>query len=270
MSRFGERMMRDRGLEPLYVPHGVDTARFRPQPELRAEARALLEIPEDAFLVGMVAANKTKQISRKAFPEAFQAFAGFARAREDAWMFVHTQPRASGGMNLDQLAHMCDVPLGRLRFPPDSAWQLGTPAEMVSVLYQAFDVLLSPSMGEGFGIPILEAQACGVPVIVSDHSAMTELCGTGWLVDGQPWWDELQQSWFHMPFVESIRGALEAAYEARGDGRLRSSAAAFAAAYDADTISETYWTPVLEALAAPREVGPLPTPVLAGSRGGSR
>jgi glycosyltransferase involved in cell wall biosynthesis len=47
------------------------------------------------------------------------------------------------------------------------------------------DVMLATSYGEGFGIPTIEALACGTPVIVSEFAASTELLGDVWLVDGQ-------------------------------------------------------------------------------------
>ena len=79
MCRFGEHWLKKSGLDPLYVPHGVDTKVFKPGD--RAAAREVLEIPEDAFLVGMVGANRgwSKHAFRKAFPQAFDAFAQFAR-----------------------------------------------------------------------------------------------------------------------------------------------------------------------------------------------
>ena len=46
------------GLDALYVPHGVDTTLFKPRPEIRDAVRDELGIPREAFLVGMVAANK--------------------------------------------------------------------------------------------------------------------------------------------------------------------------------------------------------------------
>lgn len=261
MSRFGERMMLDRGLEPLYVPHGVDTAVFRPQPEMRDQARDELEIPRDAFLVGMVAANQgSPHMPRKGWPEALLAFSRFARDHDDAWLYAHTRPEGTpnGGLELDHLALAAGCPAGRVRFPPPQAWHLGMTSHLVANLYAAFDVLLNPSYGEGFGIPLLEAQACGVPVIASDHSAMTELTQAGWLVDGQPLWDKPSGAWFVMPFIDSIRGGLEAAYEARDDQRLRAGGRAFASSYDADLVAELYWRPALDELAGGRrEVGPL-------------
>ncbi len=261
MTRFGTDEMTKLGLDPCYVPHGIDLDLFKPQPEIRESVRDELGIPQDVFLVGMVAANKgNPSVPRKSFPQAFQAFSQFAKDHDDAWMYVHTDasPSGGGGISLDKLAVATDCPAGRVRFPPEEAWHLGMPNRVVAALYPAFDVLLNPSMGEGFGIPVLEAQACGVPVIASNHSAMVELTQAGWLVDGDPWWDSLQESFSFVPSIASIHSALVAAYEARSDLDLRAAGVAFAQGYDADLVAEKYWKPTLEKLAAPREVAPLP------------
>ena len=261
MSRFGETWMHKFGLAPLYVPHGVDTGVFRPRPDLRESARDALSIPHDAFLVGMVAANKgNPSFPRKGFPQAFDAFASFAKKHKDAYLYVHTQAQPGGidGIDLITLSRAVGCPETRVAFPPDHAWHLGImDQKFVANLYAAFDVLLNPSMGEGFGIPILEAQACGVPVIASDHSAMSELTQAGWLVKGDRWWDALQSSFAICPSIASIENALEAAYDSRGDQKLRDAAAEFARGYDADLLTERYWAPALEALDRPREVAPL-------------
>lgn len=51
------------------------------------------------------------------------------------------------------------------------------PDEDLPVLYSAADVLVTPSFYEGFGLPALEAMACGTPVIVSDVSSLPEVVG---------------------------------------------------------------------------------------------
>jgi glycosyltransferase involved in cell wall biosynthesis len=260
MSKFGLDQMRTFGLDPLYVPHGVDTTIFRPRPEIKAQIRAELNIPEDAFLIGMVAANKgNPSLPRKAFPQQFTGFAQFAKTHDDAWMYVHTEakPTGGGGIELDTMAQAVGCPVGRLRFPPEEAWQLGMSRDVVSAIYPAFDVLLNASMGEGFGVPILEAQACGVPVITSDHSAMTELTGAGWMVGGDPWWDALQTSFYLNPSINGIVEALEEAYAHRDDHALHDRADVFAQGYDADKVAADYLLPAIEELSAPRRVGPI-------------
>ena len=258
MSRFGEREMRKRKLDPLYIPHGVDAEVFKPRP---SDMRYSMGIPEDAFLIGMVGANRSPaQFPRKAQPQAFLAFAQFLKEHPDAWLYAYTKPL--GDLNLDALlVTIADVAgpevLQRVKFPPDNIWYWGLGREQMAEMYSTFDVYLQPSMGEGFGLGAIEAQACGVPVILSDHSAMPELLGAGWLVDGDPWWDEAQHSFGINPSVSSIVEKLGFAYGSRKDTKLRKQAVQFAQAYDADVVTERYWVPALEALAKPREVGPL-------------
>jgi glycosyltransferase involved in cell wall biosynthesis len=51
----------------------------------------------------------------------------------------------------------------------------GVADERLNEIYNVFDVMVLPTAGEGFGLPLLEAMAAGVPVIATDYSACTEL-----------------------------------------------------------------------------------------------
>lgn len=53
------------------------------------------------------------------------------------------------------------------------------PSEEMPALYQAHDILLSPTVREGFGLSIAEAMACGLPVVASDCSSIPELIDHG-------------------------------------------------------------------------------------------
>ncbi len=60
----------------------------------------------------------------------------------------------------------------------------GIPNEELVYLYNAARVFVLPSFYEGFGLPPLEAMACGTPVIVSNSSSLPEVVGdAGWLVN---------------------------------------------------------------------------------------
>lgn len=259
MSRFGEQALQRAGFTPLYVPHAVDTNLFKPQD--KQAARDKYGLPPDAFVVGMVAENKASHMfSRKAFPQVFQAFSRFRERHQDAILYIHSEQLGLNGINLRQLAHACNIPPSALRFTDLFAYELGITPNDLCDLYNTFDVLANPSFGEGFGVPIVEAQACGVPVIVTDHTAMPELCGAGWLVNGDLWFDGPHEAFFKAPSVTDIELALAYAHEHRDDQTLKDKARSFALSYDADKVLQEHWVPVLEALSVAertREVPPL-------------
>jgi glycosyltransferase involved in cell wall biosynthesis len=51
------------------------------------------------------------------------------------------------------------------------------PEDALPALYRGAEVFAYPSRFEGFGIPVLEAMACGVPCVVSSHPSLDEACG---------------------------------------------------------------------------------------------
>lgn len=249
MSRYGQRELDAVGLQPIYVPHAVDTGVFAPlSDEQRAAARRMLDIDPDAFVIAIVAANKDKTPPRKAWGEQFQAFKVFRQRHPNARLLVHTLLDTPNGINLVALVHDLEI-ADAVQFTDQYAQVTGlyTPWDMAGI-YGCADVLSNCSWAEGFGLPVLEAQACGVPVVVSNGSAMTELCGSGWMVDTQPYWHPYARSWWHAPIIDSIGEAWEKAYQHAREPAVRDKARGFALGYDVDAVMTQYWKPALEML----------------------
>lgn len=253
MSRFGQDQLSQVDLEAKYAPLAVDTKDYKPTWEVDGKpSREFFHIPDGAFVVGMVAMNKDPN-DRKGFQEALMAFARFQRVHPEAFMYLHTeQTGIAGGFNLDRLAKACGVKEGTYAFSDQYAYRIGFKPAMMAALYTCFDVLLAPSAGEGFCVPLIEAQACEVPVIASAFTAQPELVGAGWQVGGQEWWDEASRAWYMRPSVTEIVARLNTAHKALSDERksveIARKAREFAELYDADYVFDTYWRPLFEDL----------------------
>jgi glycosyltransferase involved in cell wall biosynthesis len=246
ISRFGERILRYEGAEPLYVPHGVDTEIFCPgDPEPYRDT--VPGIGKDTFVIGLCAMNRDP--NRKAFAEQMLAFARFHARHPDSFLALHTTPVANPGLNLHGMAARLGIS-GAIGFPDGYSYDMGMiTREQLAAWYRGLDVLSLCSYGEGFGLPLIEAQACGIPVITTDGSAMSELCGGGWTVAGTPFWAAGHGAWWQRPEADDIEQAYEMAFLAREEGQLPCKPAYdFAQLFDADRVFDQYWIPVIRAL----------------------
>ena len=245
MSKFGQEQLAARDIDSVYIPHTVEQT-FRP-----VDPEDILVLPEDAFLVMMNAANKGggNGHARKAWSENFLALGMFLKAHPDAYAYIHTEAQCPAGIDLMMLAQAAGIDGDRLLWPAQYSYRMGHFDEpALARLYSRADVLLAASMGEGFGIPVIEAQACGTRVIVSNFSAQPELVGAdSWKVDGQPIWNPQQGAFLFTPHVSSILEALEAAYQAeRGPSFVATSKAG---EYKADKVFKDSWKPLMKEFA---------------------
>ena len=249
MSPHGQRQMKkDLGIDSVYIPHSVDTSVFKPTEKIRGVAtRKYMGVPEDAFLVTMVAANKANGIvHRKALAEQLLAFAALRRKHSDAYLYLHMTPsKTFGGFELAALLPAVGLSPESVIIADEEQLRFGYPQKELAAFYTASDVLLAASYGEGFGVPLIESQACGTPVITGNWTAMPDLVAdTSYLVDGQPFWNEVQKAFWNIPSIESLAQALELAYEQRR-GRDEVSIE-FAKDFSAENVWSTYWLPFLK------------------------
>lgn len=152
------------------IPEAADSC-FRPPGDIAAaQARAAQLTGEDVPYLLLVGANTpTKRHGL--------AIAAFASAVPRPWRLVLVQRRKAreGLARLTRQLHVADRVV----------WLEAVAREDVVTLLQAAGALIQPSIYEGFGLPLLEAMACGCPVVASDIAPFREItAGTALLVPG--------------------------------------------------------------------------------------
>jgi len=211
MSKFGVESMREQGVDCHYIPHGCSVDVYKPLD--KSEVRKELNVP-DKYTVMMVAMNQSFP-SRKAFPECLAAFAEFHRNHPDSQLYLHTTRKPRGvawdGVELDLLVKALGIEDCTI-FGEEYGLVLGLPDTEMAKVYNCADVLLSASLGEGFGVPIIEAQSCGLPVVTNRFSSMPELTFNGISVEPlQQIWTAIN-TWQAVPSILGVAEALEAIY----------------------------------------------------------
>lgn len=145
------------------IPLAADPA-FTPQPpNVVAALRARYHLPEKILLyLGSNKPHKNLErlieawaVIQAEVPDVTLVIAG-------AWLPQHPQPRQHAqALGID--ARVC--------------WLGPLPGADLPGLYTAADVFVFPSLYEGFGLPVIEAMACGLPVACANSSSLPEVAG---------------------------------------------------------------------------------------------
>lgn len=165
------RFSRDRIAAVLGIPLdritvtycGCDSSFYRLSDHERERERARTRLEDFILTVGTVE-------PRKNLRTLFRAYA-LMRSRGYQGRLVHAGPSGWKSTGLERLLDELDL-RNHVRF-------LGlVPDEMLVRLYNLASVVAYPSLMEGFGLPVLEAMACGAPVVAATGSSLEEVGGT--------------------------------------------------------------------------------------------
>jgi glycosyltransferase involved in cell wall biosynthesis len=214
------------------VPYGVDSAVFRPDARGgRALVARHAETPERPYVlfVGSLHPRKNLAVLR----DAMGALA--AAGRPHVLAVVVAEPRGSlPSIGREAAAAALPGAPGRVVVVPSPA-----DADLAALMAGA-DAFCMPSLGEGFGLPALEAMACGTVVVVSDRDSLPEVVGDGGLVVA--------------PTADALEASLDAVLARPAEfARLRERAVARAQRFRWDRTAHG-WADVLERAAGRHHV----------------
>lgn len=173
ISEFGVQAWKQAGVAAGLCRPGIHHNKFYKLPdEQRKAIREKLGINPDAFVLGMMAQNQ----GRKDVTGTLKAFYDFAQDKPNARLLLDMDDVSPAGWDIPSLCKQFGWDASKLIFRKDCAMR------GVTELRERYNVLDAHSVlafREGFGLPILEAMACGVVSIAQDWCAGTEVLTDG-------------------------------------------------------------------------------------------
>lgn len=171
MSKFAKQQAKEaHGLDTEYIPHAVEERTFYPLSEEEKKNNRIKWGLQGKFVVGCVARNQP----RKMMDRTIKAFTKFAKDKDDVVLVLHMDPLdRAAAFNISQLIQVLNIQ-NKVVFTGTRYFE-GFAYEQMREVYNLFDVFCLLTSGEGFGVPIIEAMACEVPVIATDYTTTNEL-----------------------------------------------------------------------------------------------
>lgn len=155
---------------------GVDTSTYYQIDKIDARRRIFArygidtnQVSPDSFIIGVVGRNQY----RKRIDLTLTYYAEWIKSYDvrDAHLYLHVAPTGESGCDIPKLLRYYGI--SAIVSEPSQAGQGATRDEMRSI-YNLFDLYWTTTQGEGWGLPALEAMACGVPVLAPDWSGLGE------------------------------------------------------------------------------------------------
>lgn len=197
------------------IPHGIDVERFYPVKNAREQLFPHWKDAGEAF----VFLNANQNRARKRLDVTIEAFAAFAQGKpENVKLYLHSAPRGYADLYAEAARHGIGH---RLLLTETEGWEHPVVSEeRLNLIYNACDVGVNTSCGEGWGLVSFEHGSTGAAQIVPEHSACGDLWrGAAELVDA-----ELDPTSWQIPLrmsqvsVDGVAGAMERIY---ADNSLR-------------------------------------------------
>jgi glycosyltransferase involved in cell wall biosynthesis len=171
VSEFTRQGLIKAGFDPrriITIHEGVDQNRFRPIPDAAVAIRERYGVDMATRPTVLYVGN---EFPRKNLATLVRAL---GRLKRDGppiqWVKVGAAGYAPGRAELNQL-------IDSEGLTKDVTFVEHVPDEDLPRFYSAASVYVQPSTWEGFGLPVLEAMACGVPVVAAKADALIETCG---------------------------------------------------------------------------------------------
>jgi len=150
------------------IPHGIDTSVF--YPVRMDEAREFLGLSNDLYIVNITDRNAL----RKRVDLGIEYFAEWAKDKPETVKLYYHGALKDSGWDIIDLAEYYGIQDRLLLTAPYITAAKGITQEHMKYVYSAANVGLSTTMGEGWGLTAHERMACGVPMILPQHSAYAE------------------------------------------------------------------------------------------------
>ena len=173
MAKFGKQQMSLHGIDNTLLEHGVDLNAFKPV-EDREVVKKRFSL-NNKFVVGFVGRNQT----RKMLDRLMLAFSHFAKNKSDVILLMHTDEEPSGqgwSMKYMQWLYKIEDKISLTKTGLDIYSRQNIGENMMNEIYNMMDVFCYMTGGEGFGLPGIECQSAGTPLLMTDCSTALDLC----------------------------------------------------------------------------------------------
>lgn len=159
------------------IPHGIEPSNFH-----KIDDKELLKKFRSEFFVGnadgkFLVTNVNRNQPRKDMARTMQIFRLFKNQVPEALLYLHMNAY-DVAYNLHEVARNFDlIPDKDYIIPKNFREDVGTSTDILNAIYNVSDLIMTTTLGEGWGLSITEAMAAGTPVIAPNHTSLTEMIG---------------------------------------------------------------------------------------------